>query len=265
MRRTDHVRMVYAKRRGRRGATAANFSFSAFQIFSFSHMPPDRSIVRQLKTLVAILVASNIALGLFGFCFLRHIDRKYSELIERTVPTLNDLQTLTAMTTAAMRSTRVVVEAKTPEQISAAAQAARVAIDRDRDLRNSILTRETMRSDLADCNTLAAEGDKFSAAARQVVDTAAAGNVPDALRQREDVLRPSSERYINATTKMADALEAEGLRSSNALSSITGSFSTFILGVGSWPVVAIALLLAFSAVFVVVVLVNTRVREREAL
>ena len=65
----------------------------------------DRSILRQLKILVMLLLLSNVALGVFAFYFLRGIDRKYSTLIGDIVPTLNDLQGLTVSTNEAMHGT----------------------------------------------------------------------------------------------------------------------------------------------------------------
>ena len=55
------------------------------------------STVRQLKWLVAILIASNIGLGLFSVYVLREVDRNYSTLVTQAVPSLNELQTLTAL------------------------------------------------------------------------------------------------------------------------------------------------------------------------
>src|SRR3954467_15643781 len=68
--------------------------------------PDDRSsTLRRLRILVIALLCSNIGLGLFGFYVLREIDRKYSRLIAETVPSLNELQTITATSIEAMRGT----------------------------------------------------------------------------------------------------------------------------------------------------------------
>src|SRR6202171_613978 len=44
-----------------------------------------KSTLRRLKFVVVILILSNIALGVYGFCFLRALDRKYSSLISLAV------------------------------------------------------------------------------------------------------------------------------------------------------------------------------------
>ena len=63
------------------------------------------ALLRQLKLLVVLLIISNIALGAFGFFFLRSIDQKYSALIDQSVPTLAALHKLTIKASEAMRST----------------------------------------------------------------------------------------------------------------------------------------------------------------
>src|SRR5205814_8803362 len=70
-----------------------------------SSLHDQSSTLRQLKLLVVVLVLSNIGLGIFSFYLLRSVDRTYSDLIDRSVPVLNDLQTLTALAVRAMRGT----------------------------------------------------------------------------------------------------------------------------------------------------------------
>src|ERR1700730_5384418 len=113
----------------------------------FSEPEHEKSLLRQLKIVIALLVLSNIALGGFSFYFLRAIDRKYSDLIDRAVPTLNDMQTLTAFIGDAMGSTNPVLFGETPQSRTKAAQHARVALESDRALRESILKREWLTRD----------------------------------------------------------------------------------------------------------------------
>src|SRR5689334_2970976 len=100
-----------------------------------------RSTLRQLKLLVAILFISNVALGGFGFYFLRATDRKYSSLISQAVPTLNDLQTLTASSMDAMRSVNPIAFNDASQSRVDLAKKARSALERDRTLRNAVLKR----------------------------------------------------------------------------------------------------------------------------
>jgi hypothetical protein len=56
------------------------------------HSSHENSMLRQLKVLVILLLLSNIALGAFGFYFLRRIDQRYSSLIVQAVPAMNQRQ-----------------------------------------------------------------------------------------------------------------------------------------------------------------------------
>src|SRR6266550_34403 len=96
---------------------------------SFNGSDDGASTVRQLKILVYVLVLSNIALGALGFYFLRTIDRKYSSLIDQMVPTLNDLQTLTAVSVGAMRSTNSTLFAESPQSRAGMVHSARLALE----------------------------------------------------------------------------------------------------------------------------------------
>src|SRR5260370_22456378 len=97
----------------------------------FSEPEHEKSMLRQLKIIIVVLVLSNIALGGFGFYFLRAIDRKYSDLIDRAIPTLNDMQTLTAVSMKAMRTTHPNLFGESPESRSRGLQTARGALERD--------------------------------------------------------------------------------------------------------------------------------------
>jgi hypothetical protein len=54
------------------------------------------SAVRNLKLLDVVLLLSNVGLGVLSFFLLRAVDERYPDLLDHTVPLLNDLQTLTA-------------------------------------------------------------------------------------------------------------------------------------------------------------------------
>src|SRR6266851_3272340 len=129
----------------------------------FSEPEHEKSMLRQLKIIIVVLVLSNIALGGFGFYFLRAIDRKYSDLIE-------------------------------------------------------------------------------------------SGRTADASKQREESLRPAFERYLETTTKAADVLEAESLKTSDLFTERTVSMSRIMLGLASWPVMILGIFLLITAVFIIAVL-----------
>jgi hypothetical protein len=229
-----------------------------------SSLDHETSILRQLKILVAVLVLSNIALGGFAFYFLRAIDRKYSDLIDQAVPTLNDMQTLTALSMEAMHSVNPTLFGETPQRRAEAAQRARVALERDRDLRNSILTREWLSRDNEDRVDFQNSGEQFTRAAGEVIALLESGKNAEANKQREQSLRPVFDHYIAATTKAADVLEAQSLKTSDIYTERTVSISKMMLGLGTWPVIIMGIFLMITAVFILAVLLKVLVFRHES-
>src|SRR5690348_14912380 len=95
-----------------------------------------QSSLRQLKWLVVLLILSNVGLGIFGFIALRTIDRRYSELMDRSVPLLNSLQTLTARSVDAMKSTGPAIFEAASEQQADAISVSREVLGAESELRN---------------------------------------------------------------------------------------------------------------------------------
>lgn len=216
--------------------------------------------VRQLKLLVVLLVLSNVGLGLFSFFLLRAIDRQYSELIGRSVPVLNALQTLTARSMMAMRSTnRANFEAPAASR-GGVVQQANVALAEDRDLRNEVLKADWLGTS-AERTELQTAGEAFTKLSGEVIAHYSAGRIDEAARVRESDLRAAFDRYISATTKAADVIEADSQRLNDSVSARAGSMAKWLLGLASWPIVALVGLLLLTAIFVVVLMVLFRGRE----
>lgn len=197
-------------------------------------MPP------RFKVLIALLALSNIATGAFAFQSLRALDRKYSALLAGVVPALNDLQTLTARETDAMRQTNpAVIIPVGPQSI----ERARDAINTEQGLRRNLLHRPLLQRPCPQRDEFERAGEAFTTAARETVESAAVGSdAADLTRRRDEKLRPAFERYLAATTSYADKLQAEAFRASEELSAHTGTVARIAFAVGNWPVVVVLLL-----------------------
>ena len=216
--------------------------------------------VRQLKLLIVVLVLSNIGLGLFSFFLLRAIDKQYSELIGKSVPVLNSLQTVTARAMEAMRTTNpnsvAAVEGRRGQQH----QEASMALARDRDLRNEVLRAEWAGA-AKEREEFKQTGEAFTKLATEVVAHLAAGRTNEAMQLREGRLRGAFDHYILAATKAADVLEADSERMNLSVSAKADNMSTLLLGIASWPIIVLIGLLLITALFVVVLMVLFRGRE----
>ncbi len=215
---------------------------------------------RSAKALIFVLVVvSNIATGIFSFYSLRGLDAKYSALLAQSVPTLNDLQTLTAMTVEAMRSTNPSVLGLPNENSS---ERARQSIHGEEQLRHSLLQRHWLPADSKDRLEFESAGAAFSRAATAFVDSFANSAPSEMNQKRDEVLRPAFQRYQVATTKAADALEAESLQTSGTLTTKAGNVSRLILAAGTWPL-AILLTLFLASALVLLYLARFSLFKKE--
>jgi hypothetical protein len=222
---------------------------------------PHQSTLRQLKWLVALLIFSNIGLGVFGFYVLRTIDRRYSELIGQSVPLQNNLQALTAQSVDAMRATGSNLFETSPAGRAEFIQHSRRSVETERKQRLQLLA--SYHISAAEKSRLECQraGELFTRLAGQVLDVAESGRLDEAKRLRDAELRPAFDRYLAAITAAADELEAVSLRTNDEFSARTGSMSTVILGVASWPVIVFVGLLMVTAVFVIGLMILFRGRE----
>lgn len=228
--------------------------------------PDDRlSTLRRLRTLVVALLVSNIGLGLFGFFVLREVDRKYSTLIAETVPSLNELQTLTAASMDAMRTTNPVVYAAPGADRASLVAHGRESFEREGQLRQHALARAWLKAKPAEREGFRAAGENFTARAQEVIGLIESGDMTQASSQREKILRPVFDQYIGAMTKVADMLEADSLRTNDSLTARTGSISHMMLGIGGWPLMVLGGFLLVAALFIVSVLLKVLLSRQEAL
>lgn len=226
-----------------------------------SSFSDQNSTVRQLKLLVLVLVLSNIGLGGFSFYLLRTVDRSYTELIDRSLPVLNDLQTLTTRAVKAMRGTNAAVLAGRGSVPPGFIEQARAGFAAERGLREKVLKAQWANRNETEHAEFRVAGENFARIGEEVVMTLGAGRWAEADKVREERLRLAFERYLMAMTKLSDGLEAESGRASSAVSARTGNLANIVLGIASWPVVLLAGLLLLTAIFVLVLMVLFRGRE----
>jgi hypothetical protein len=222
---------------------------------------PEARTVRQLKLLVMVLVFSNIALGGLSFYLLRDMDQRYSRLIGRSVPALNDLRELLADVTTAYRSSGRLLLAKDGTPRPEAAQRMRLALAQEKQFRAEVLQAPLWTEQAAARSGLEKNGAEFERIAADVSRLIAANRDEDAVRAREVMLRPVCDRYLEAIGRAADEIEMISLRANKDYTSKTNQLSTIVLGLGGWPILVTGLLLCFTAVFLLIIMIALRGRE----
>ncbi|MES2693404.1 MAG: hypothetical protein V4773_08025 [Verrucomicrobiota bacterium] len=216
--------------------------------------------IKQLKLLVIVLVVSNVGLGGFSFYLLRKVDQEYSDIIGRSLPVMNSLQTLTAKAMRAMRATNPVQLGKPAGKQANFLQQATAEFAADRNERLKALRSEWTGA-TAERTELQESGEAFTKLGTEVVAHYAAGRIEEAASIREDDLRIAFDRYIAAATKAADVLEIESTRLNSDVSARTDNVSSVVLGIATWPIIVVLGILLLTAVFVVGLMILFRERQ----
>ena len=228
---------------------------------AFPGSPDHAATLRRMNILVVLLVISNIVTGVLSVYLLRKVDRRYSELIMHSVPVLNDLQTLTAQSTEAMRATNPVFFRDATEKLEPALQLGRASLEADRNLRDKLLKAEWLPETSAKRLEFQQAGEAFTRLGAEVLGLFKAGKSNEAIRVREESLHPAFEKYQRAITKIADLLQDESMVANNDFSAKTSSLSTIVLGVAGWPLIVLMGLLLLTVCFVVVLMFVFRGKE----
>lgn len=205
---------------------------------------------RRFKILLWLLLLSNIATGLFAFGSIRALDRKYSSLVAQAIPALNDLQTLTAIAVESMYRTNP--ELLTSEPRGEGLGRARGALAADRQLRDAVVRQPWLSGLTQKREDFETAGSAFAQAASAFLDASENATAADLRQRRDQTLRPVFQRYLSATSVLAEAVKAESLQKSESFSTETGSVSRLFLAAGNWPLAIFGLLLLSVAILVFV-------------
>lgn len=219
------------------------------------------SSLRNLQLLVVVLVVSNILLGLMSVYLLRSVDQRYSELVGRTVPALNDLRELMSRAVEAMRATNP-KNFEGPNQRGADALLnARRRLDAAQNFRGITLKDGyfSAESDLA--VAILRTGQDFDLAGAAVARLYDEGRLTEVARRRDEKLLPAFDSYVAAIGAAADAVESRSLAASKDYSAKTDRLSTVVLSVASWPVLIVLALLLLTAVFVLAMMIAFRGKD----
>jgi hypothetical protein len=224
--------------------------------------PSDQATtVRNLKLLVVLLILSNVALGVFSVYLLRTVDRRYSQLIDSSVPLLNDLQQLMTDTVGAQRATGSGLFAAPEATRADALPNARAADARERKFAGDFFVGPRLEAFPALRASLQKASEDHRAAVAELIGLYAAGKIDEGNRLREQTVRPVFDRYVALIDRVSDAVLAQSQRVSTDYTAKTNSLSTVVLGVAGWPLLVLAALLLLTVFFVVAMMVAFRGKD----
>lgn len=228
---------------------------------SASHPNDHASSLRNLQLLVVVLVVSNILIGILSVYLLRSVDRRYSELVGRTVPALNDLRELMTRTVEAMRSTNPMNFRAPNGRTDEALRNVHRKLDSARTFQTITLKDDQLSADKALGRSILETGTEFEQAGAAILRLYDEGRIGEVAPIRDEKFLPAFDRYVAAIGAAADAIEATSLAASQEYSTKTSRLSTVVMGVASWPVVIVVVLLVLTAVFVLAMMIAFRGKD----
>ncbi|MEY2880370.1 MAG: hypothetical protein RLZZ15_2750 [Verrucomicrobiota bacterium] len=226
---------------------------------SLPETPDSLIALRRMKLLIVLLIITNLGTGIYGAYLLRDVDRRYSELIDKSVPPLNDLRELLADVTGAMLATNPAHFGTAPADNAAPLRRLRTAVATEQEFRAGALA--GLAPQPATRDALQAAGAAFDQTAGELAALYAAGDKAAAATRRDQQLRPAFDAYLAAIAKAADGVETRSLALSRDYTADTRRFSTIVLGAASWPVFALLGLVVFVVALLLVLVFVFRGHE----
>lgn len=215
--------------------------------------------VKRLRFLVVVLLVSNLALGLVSFYFLRSIDQAYSQVIDRSLPTLNHLRAIAAEGASITRSLTFAQSAPLGERrTSYLNKAAHSLSSCSEHLTKSLVDLKPQVND-ADMVRLGQAWKDFSERSAKTLDSARqstdqksiSGEFSGMLRE----LRMAQEELLARVSQIGDMVAQSNLKQSDAVSDSAEQHRKILLGLGGWPIAALAVIAVIVAVVLLTMVV----------
>jgi hypothetical protein len=195
------------------------------------------------------LLVSNLAVGLLSLYVLRNVNERYTHLLDRSVPTLNGLRTLSRELSGVQRLARRIIDpdnerawSDLPPQME---QTSNLAQRHARDI---------AQAEVFDQTPFRGALERYSQDYDEKVDTflamARAKKLEEASRYNTDVLRPAHDLYQNTLDDAADHVQQQGRDLRDRYAEDSRFFGSLLLAFAGWPLLA-----GLAAVFVMAVLI----------
>ena len=219
--------------------------------------------------LILALLASNLLVGVLSLVFLRSMDQRYGALLDRSIPPINSLRTLTRELGGVQRLARRIVDpAKEPDWAALVKQ-----MD---DLSNAAKAhaREVSAMELFKDTPHVAAIRRFSTEYDDDADRFLAlvrgGKLAEANNYNTDTLRPCYDGYQGALDAAAEYVQRQGETLRVRYTEDSRKFGGFLMAFAGWPVLAAALLvlvmgLLAAGLLLAVFFPRLFVREQDAM
>lgn len=200
--------------------------------------------------LILALLASNLLVGVMSLLFLRSMDQRYGALLDRSVPPINSLRTLTRELGGVQRLARRVVdpdnEAAWKDLLPQMDELGNAAKAHARELSAMDLFKDSRH--VAALRRISGEYDDK---ADQFLLLVRAGKLTEANQFNTAVLRPCYDRYQVVLDAAADYVQRQGADLRDRYAEDSRLFGGFLLAFAGWPLLAAAVLIVVMGLLVI--------------
>jgi hypothetical protein len=201
------------------------------------------------------LLASNLAVGLLSLRFLNTISDRYVGTYDRSVPFLNHLRLLTRELSQVQRLARRVVDPKSEPAWAQLVQQLDDTSNRARLHAGEIGSMELIRTTRF-APLLVQEGRAYDQSVDKFLAAIHEKRFEEASRYNTDTLRPEYDEFMRLLDDVGDHVQQQGADIRTHYEQDSRLFSGFMLAFAGWPLVALALTLAFVFLLILALLIS---------
>ncbi len=211
--------------------------------------------------LVALLV-SNLVIGVLSFAFIQQIDQRYGQLLDSSLPLLNQIRALSWEVTQVQRSIN-----RYP-QFDAAGRADLMsrrtkAMVRASELLNIIRNRDLPRPLRDSLRQVEAFQAEIMAASTRWEGLVRSGDILAGQSVNLTVVQPTYEEHARVLEELATLVEKNGVEMNNLYSAQSGRSGAIMLAMAAWPFLAAAVTLTLGSAGMYLLMPLVRRVDRE--
>lgn len=205
-----------------------------------------------------------MVIGTVSVLLLRSLDRKYTDLINRTVPALSNLQVSSFDALATFRSIgpSVLLNAP-PEKRPELLLASEKILARQKKNFAELLSSPPFAPTATLRARIEPSATKFVQGMEAFIRLYREGRIAEATAFREATLRADFDSYITAITVTVDAVEADGMKDSDSMTETMTWFSKIMIALAGWPLLVIGTLILLTGLFFGMLMIAFRSKEAQ--
>jgi hypothetical protein len=200
--------------------------------------------------LILALLASNLLVGVLSLVFLRSMDQRYGALLDRSVPPINSLRTLTRELGGVQRLARRLVDPENEvpgknlwTQMDDLSNAAKAHAHE--------LGAMELFKDSGYVATLRRISEEYDDKADHFLLLVRSGRLTEANQFNTEVLRPCYDRYQLVLDAAADYVQRQGSDLRDRYAEDSKLFGGFLLAFAGWPLLAAAVLIIVMGLLII--------------